>query len=208
MEPNVWLCVAVCGTAQSAAASRLPGDFLAKSGRLSVIDEASANRTKIKRIKKMEHSSARAESKPLAGSGAQFKEPSHGGSAPTVSESVARSKDAIGAAANDAMNSAGADLQSLRADLNSLKDTVMKFVSQASGEAAKSAREVTSSVTSQVGDVASDLAGKGAEMASAASEQAKTFASELEGLARRNPLGAIAGAVVFGVLIGLMGRRS
>ena len=40
-------------------------------------------------------------------------------------------------------------------------------------------------------------------MASAASEQAKTFASELESVARRNPLGAIAGAVLFGVLIGL-----
>jgi ElaB/YqjD/DUF883 family membrane-anchored ribosome-binding protein len=153
------------------------------------------------------HGSVRPESKPLVASGGQFKDPSESGSGPTVSESVARGKDAIGAAANDAMNSASSDLQSLRADLNSLKDTVMKFVSQASGEAAKSAREVTSSVTGQVGDVASDLAGKGAEMASAASEQAKTFASELESVARRNPLGAIAGAVLFGVLIGLMGRR-
>jgi ElaB/YqjD/DUF883 family membrane-anchored ribosome-binding protein len=171
---------------------------------------ASANRIKIKRMKKMEPkpSSIRTESKPLAASGGQFRDPSQSGSGPTVSESVARSKDAIGAAANDAMSSAGSDLQALRADLNSLKDTVMKFVSQAGGEAAKSAKEVTSSVTSQVGGVATDLAGKGAEMASAASEQAKTFASELEGLARRNPLGAIAGAVVFGVLIGLMGRRN
>jgi len=47
----------------------------------------------------------------------------------------------------------------------------------------------------------SDLSSKGVE-------QAKTLASELENIARRNPLGAIAGAVVLGALIGLMGRRS
>jgi ElaB/YqjD/DUF883 family membrane-anchored ribosome-binding protein len=121
---------------------------------------------------------------------------------------VARGKEAIGAAATDAMNSAGSDVQSLRADLNSLKDTVAKFVSQAGSEAAKSAREVTSNVASQVGSAANDLAGKGAEVASAASEQAKSFATELENMARRNPLGALAGAVLIGVLIAVMGRRS
>jgi ElaB/YqjD/DUF883 family membrane-anchored ribosome-binding protein len=63
-------------------------------------------------------------------------------------------------------------------------------------------------VADQVGGVASDLADRGAGMASAASDQAKSFASELENMARRNPIGAIAGAVVVGVLIGLMGRRS
>lgn len=62
-------------------------------------------------------------------------------------------------------------------------------------------------MTDQVGGVASDLAGKGAEMASAASDQAKSFASELENMARRNPIGAMAGAVMVGVLIGLLGRR-
>jgi ElaB/YqjD/DUF883 family membrane-anchored ribosome-binding protein len=45
-------------------------------------------------------------------------------------------------------------------------------------------------------------------MTSLASEQAKTVASELESMARRNPLGAIAGAVLIGVLIGLVGRRN
>jgi len=45
-------------------------------------------------------------------------------------------------------------------------------------------------------------------MASTAADQAKTFASELENMARRNPIGALAGAVVIGVMIGLLGRRS
>jgi ElaB/YqjD/DUF883 family membrane-anchored ribosome-binding protein len=142
--------------------------------------------------------------------GNQFKDNARasGGSGPSISESVARGKEAIGSAATEAMNAGGADLHSLRADINSLKDTVAKFMSQAGSEAAKSAREVTSNVAGQVGGVANDLAGKGAEMASAASEQAKTLASELENMARRNPIGALAGAVLVGVLIGLMGRRS
>jgi ElaB/YqjD/DUF883 family membrane-anchored ribosome-binding protein len=125
-----------------------------------------------------------------------------------ILDSVTRGKDAISAVTAEAMNSAGSDITALRADLNGLKDTVTKFISQLSNEAAKSAREVTSSVTDQVGDVSSRYAGKGAELTSAATEQAKTVATELESMARRNPLGAIAGAVLIGVLIGLVGRRN
>jgi hypothetical protein len=44
------------------------------------------------------------------------------------------------------------------------------------------------------------------EMAGTASRQVTTFASELEAMAKRNPLGTIAGAVVVGVLIGLLAR--
>ena len=125
-----------------------------------------------------------------------------------ISDSIARGKGAVGAAAKDAMNSAGSDLQSLQADLNGLKETVTKFMSEAAGQAAKSAREVSSHVTSRVSDVAGDLADRGSAIASTATEQAKTFASELESMARRNPIGAIAGAVLVGVLIGALGRRS
>jgi ElaB/YqjD/DUF883 family membrane-anchored ribosome-binding protein len=159
----------------------------------------------------MEQSGVRSESQTFAASGGQSKDTPRGGAAgsgPSALESATRGKEAIGTAANEAMNSAGSDLLSLHADLNSLKDTVAKFVSEAGSQAAKSAREVTSNVAGQVGDVASDLAGKGAEMASAATGQAKSFASELASMARRNPIGAMAGAVVVGVLIGLMGRRT
>jgi len=159
----------------------------------------------------MEHNAARSEQK-SGPYGAQQKDTTRGvgnaSSTAAMSESVERVKEAIATAASDAMNSAGYDLQSLRQDFNSLKDTVTKFVTDASGEAAKSAREVTSHMAGQVSEVASGLADKGAEMAGAVSGQAKTFASELETMARRNPLGAIAGAVVVGLLIGSMGRRS
>jgi ElaB/YqjD/DUF883 family membrane-anchored ribosome-binding protein len=81
-------------------------------------------------------------------------------------------------------------------------------MAKAGTEAARSAREVTASVAGQVTSAASDLAGRGVDMASAAGEQAKSFASEIEGMARRNPIGALAGAVLIGVLIGMMGRRN
>ena len=125
-----------------------------------------------------------------------------------IANSIARGKDAVGSAAKDAMNSAGSDLQSLQADLNGLKETVTKFMSEAADQAAKTAKEVSSQVSSRVSDVAGDLADRGSAMASTASEQAKTFASELEGMARRNPMGAIAGAVLIGIMIGVLGRRS
>ena len=127
---------------------------------------------------------------------------------PSVTNSMARGKEAIGAAATDAMDQAGADLKALRNDLNNLTDTMTKFISQAGNEAAKSAREITSNVAGQVSSVASDMADKGANLASSTTQQAKTFATELESMARRNPLGAIAGAVMIGVLIGMMGRRN
>jgi ElaB/YqjD/DUF883 family membrane-anchored ribosome-binding protein len=129
----------------------------------------------------------------------------------SVSESLARGKDAIGAAASEAMTAAGSDLQAIRNDLNNLKDTLAKFMAQASHEAARSARDVSSSVADQVKDVVGDaggLADKGSQFASTAGEQAKTLAAEIEAMARRNPLGALAGAVAIGFLIGVWGRRS
>jgi ElaB/YqjD/DUF883 family membrane-anchored ribosome-binding protein len=145
------------------------------------------------------------------GAGSQVKDNSRNSNetaGTAISDSIARGKDGVGAAAKDAMNSAGSDLQSLQADLNGLKETVTKFMSEAAGQAAKTAREVSSQVTSRVSDIAGDLADRGSAIASTATDQAKTFASELEGMARRNPLGAIAGAVLVGIMIGVLGRRS
>jgi len=52
-------------------------------------------------------------------------------SSASVVESLTRTKEAIGSAASEAVDSAGSDLDALVRDLNSLKDTVTKFVSQA-----------------------------------------------------------------------------
>jgi ElaB/YqjD/DUF883 family membrane-anchored ribosome-binding protein len=126
----------------------------------------------------------------------------------SVSESAARGADALSTVAADAMNSAGSELESLRSELNSLKDIVAKYVAEAGNETSRTAQEITSNVTAQLGDVAGSIADKGGEVASIAAKQVKTLGSELESIARRNPIGALAGALMVGVLIGMMGRRS
>jgi len=88
-----------------------------------------------------------------------------------------------------------ADLDTLRADFNNLKDTVTNLISKKSTEALDSAKKTTSDVTEQIGGIAN-----------AATDQAKTFASELERMGRNNPLGALAGALLVGVVIGMIGR--
>jgi ElaB/YqjD/DUF883 family membrane-anchored ribosome-binding protein len=90
-------------------------------------------------------------------------------------------------------------LESLRSEINSLRDTVGNFVSSNAGAAAQTVKETTSEVATQIGNTASGLA-------SAASDQAKTLTAELERVGRANPLGAIAGALLVGVLIGMIGR--
>ena len=47
----------------------------------------------------------------------------------------------------------------------------------------------------------------GAEIASTAKEQASTLVEEFEKVARRNPLGVVAGALFLGLLIGVMRGR-
>jgi ElaB/YqjD/DUF883 family membrane-anchored ribosome-binding protein len=121
----------------------------------------------------------------------------------SVAGSISRGKEAVSAAASEAMEEAGVDLKTLRSDLSDLKEAVAKLVSRASGEATNSAREIAG----QVGTAARDLAERGANVASTATDQAKTLVTELENIARRNPLGALAGAVVVGILIGMMDRR-
>jgi ElaB/YqjD/DUF883 family membrane-anchored ribosome-binding protein len=117
-------------------------------------------------------------------------------SSSSVADSLGRSKDAIGSAASEAVGRAAADLESLRKDLNGLKDTIASFMTDAGKEAMKSAR-----------DVSSVIADQGATMAVGAAERGKSLVGELEAMARRNPLGTIAGAVAVGMLIATFGRR-
>jgi hypothetical protein len=72
---------------------------------------------------------------------------------------------------------------------------------------------ITDTVKTTVGDAvdrgqaavgkASAAAG---DMAKSASQQVTTFASELEAMTKRNPLGMLAGAFMAGVFVGLLRR--
>ena len=100
----------------------------------------------------------------------------------------------------------GETLSQLSRDVASLKDTFSLLVSQAGGEAAKKMRNMGEAVASQVSDTASGVKDTGSDLASSAKQHATTFASELEAMARRNPLGTIAGTLVVGVIVGMMSR--
>ena len=91
-------------------------------------------------------------------------------------------------------------------DVGSLKDTFTRLASQLGDVGTKTARNVSQTVASQIGSATSGMVDTGSDLASSAREHAKTFASELEGMARRNPLGTIAGALLVGVVIGMMSR--
>jgi hypothetical protein len=69
------------------------------------------------------------------------------------------------------------------------------------------------SVKNTVGDAidrgqaaVSQATGAAGDMAKSASHQITTFALELEAMTKRNPLGILAGAVMAGVLIGVLAR--
>lgn len=99
-----------------------------------------------------------------------------------------------------------ADLKTLREDLANLTNTVKALVTHKTDELVGTARDMSASMAAQVGDTAAQFANRGSELANSASQQAKTFASEVEAMGRANPLGAMAAALLVGVLIGLIGR--
>jgi ElaB/YqjD/DUF883 family membrane-anchored ribosome-binding protein len=98
-------------------------------------------------------------------------------------------------------------LSQLSRDMASLKSTFANLASQAGGETAKTMRNMSDAVASQVGGAASGAADAGSDLAASAKQHAKTFASELEAMARRNPLGTIAGTLAVGVIVGMMTTR-
>lgn len=126
-----------------------------------------------------------------------------GEAGPGVPSSVAPAVAEAGAAAKDI----GADVKALRDDLKHLRDTVGKLMVDLKSEAGRQARELSSTVADEVSTRAADMAERGAAAAGAATAQAKSLAGELEGITRRNPLGALASALCVGVLIGMMRRR-
>lgn len=98
------------------------------------------------------------------------------------------------------------DVSSLRQDMAKMHDILSRFTSEAGGQAARTVRNVGHTVASQVGSTASGIASTGSDMAASATQQVKTFTNEMEDIARKNPLGALAGALVLGIVIGLIVR--
>jgi ElaB/YqjD/DUF883 family membrane-anchored ribosome-binding protein len=112
-------------------------------------------------------------------------------------------KDGVSGASRDRL---AEDVSSLRQDMAKMHEILSKFMSEAGGQAARTARNVGQTVASQLGSTASGIASTGSDMASSATEQFKSFTNELEGIARKNPLGALACALMIGMVIALIAR--
>lgn len=104
------------------------------------------------------------------------------------------------------MDSAETRIRSLEEELSRPKDTASDIVSGNGGEGARSATDLASNATEQMGDFASNVAERAADVASTAAANARSSAGKLESMMRSNPL-ALAGAVLIGALIGMLGRR-
>jgi ElaB/YqjD/DUF883 family membrane-anchored ribosome-binding protein len=100
----------------------------------------------------------------------------------------------------------GETLSQLSREIASLKDTFALLASQVGGEATKKMRNMGETVASQVSDTAGGVADTSSDLAMSAKQHVKTFTSELEVMARRNPLGTIAGTLMIGVIVGMMSR--
>jgi ElaB/YqjD/DUF883 family membrane-anchored ribosome-binding protein len=112
-----------------------------------------------------------------------------------VGDALDRGRSGLADSAQAAGEGFASDVAQLREGMATLQETVSKFISEAGSEAVKTAQNIGSTV--------GDAAG---QMASAAKGQAKTVTSEIENMARSNPLGTLAATLVIGVVIGMMSR--
>jgi ElaB/YqjD/DUF883 family membrane-anchored ribosome-binding protein len=103
-------------------------------------------------------------------------------------------------------NSINDDIQSLKSDLASLKESIASLTATAATSTMGMASDAASKVSEKVSDAATLIAEKSSSMASVATEGAKSLSAEVEDLTRRNPLAALASAVVLGLLLGMASR--
>jgi len=124
-----------------------------------------------------------------------------------VGDALARGKSAIEDKSADARDDLKQELSDLRRDMAKMQETMARFASDAGSETLKAAKNVGGALIGEVGASAQQAVDAGSKMADAAGQQIKTVTMELEGMARRNPLGTIAGAVAVGVVLGMMKRH-
>lgn len=123
-----------------------------------------------------------------------------------LGDALQEGRTGIQNAASRAGSEMSDEMAQIRRDMAEIQSTLAKFASTAGGEATKTAQSIGSAVAGEVGSAANQVVDAGARIAATATEQAKTFASELETMARRNPFGTLAGTLVVGVVIGMMSR--
>jgi ElaB/YqjD/DUF883 family membrane-anchored ribosome-binding protein len=120
----------------------------------------------------------------------------------------AENQDGDMTSTSDQTPRSSADIARLQEELASLRLTVASLMAEAKGGAAKTLRAAGDLVSHKVGAVGQAAAEKTSSVAEITAERAQGLISELEIWARRRPLSAIAGAMLAGIIIGMLGRRS
>jgi ElaB/YqjD/DUF883 family membrane-anchored ribosome-binding protein len=119
----------------------------------------------------------------------------------------AENQDGDIASASDQTTRSSADIARLQEELASLRWTVASLIAEVKGGAAKTLRAAGDLVSHKVGAVGQAAAEKTSSVAETTAERAQGLISELEIWARRRPLSAIAGAMLAGIIIGMLGHR-
>jgi ElaB/YqjD/DUF883 family membrane-anchored ribosome-binding protein len=132
--------------------------------------------------------------------------PAPGANGDSITGALDRGRTKIAESATAAGDDLAGDMKNLRADLAKVQETLVKFASEVGSHSSRTMGDVSQAVAGQVGSAASGIADASAEIAASATAQAKTFASELEIMARRNPLGTLAGTLAVGMVLGFISR--
>jgi ElaB/YqjD/DUF883 family membrane-anchored ribosome-binding protein len=132
--------------------------------------------------------------------------PAPTGNGDSIAGAFDRGRTKIAESATAAGDDLAGDMKNLRADVAKMQETLMKFASEVGSHSSRTMSDVGQAVAGQVASAAGGIADAGAGMAASATAQAKTFASELESMARRNPLGTLAGTLMVGVVVGFISR--
>jgi hypothetical protein len=128
------------------------------------------------------------------------------GKTDSLADALDRGRTKIADSASAAGNDFASEMKTLRGDVAKMQETLTKFMSEVGSHSSRTLSDVGQAVAGQVGSAASGIADAGAEIAASATAQAKTFASELETMARKNPLGTLAGTLVVGIVFGFISR--
>jgi hypothetical protein len=143
-----------------------------------------------------------------------------------IAKLVSKAKDdlAKGDLARDELNNVQEAIINMNNLQGNLQENIANLVAKAKddlakGDSAKSFRDMASNVTDRVGTMVGDLAEKSPVAAAVAKDQVKSLATKttnqfksfgagLESMAHKNRFGALAGAVLVGILIGVFGVKS
>jgi ElaB/YqjD/DUF883 family membrane-anchored ribosome-binding protein len=120
----------------------------------------------------------------------------------SISGALGRGSVAIAGHTTRTAEELSKEVTELRDELTKMQQTVTRYATNTGSEVMRTAKGVGTAVA----NTASGIAEAGTDMANSATAQVKTFASDLEAMARNSPTQTLAGTLVVGLFIGFFMR--